>query len=110
MKRNLYGCKQGSEHGRSQDFFSGGTLFQKIFEKIFKRFSKNCKKFKQFSKIFKKISKNIQKFFKKIRKFSKIFLRKLIKCIILAWFSHNLTRHGVKFCAFGRKTQFAENF
>ena len=36
-------------HGRSQDFFRGGTLFQKIFQKILKKYAKN---------LLKKIAKN----------------------------------------------------
>ena len=45
-----------------------------------------------------------------LRKFSKYFLRKLRKCIILAYFSKKLTNHALIFCAFGRKTQIAGKF
>ena len=31
----------GLNHGRSQDFFRGGTLFQKIFQKNFQNIFKN---------------------------------------------------------------------
>ena len=70
-------------------------------------FKINLKIFQKYLKIFKKFSKQISKNF---RKFFKIFLRKLLKCIILALFSHNLTRQGVNFCGFGPKTQFVEHF
>ena len=50
------------DHGRSQDFFSGGgeTIFQKILKKIFKKFSKNIQKNSKNLKNIEKISKNIQ--------------------------------------------------
>ena len=67
------------KHGRSQDFFLGGTLFQKNFQKIFKKFSKN------------------------FRIFLKIFESKLRKCIILAYFSQNLRNHALIFCALDEK-------
>ena len=54
------------------------------------------------------------KFWENFRKFSKNFLRNLQKCIILAYFSKNLTNHSLIFCALGRKAQivgkFWENF
>ena len=57
------------DHGRSQDFFrgGGGTLIQKNFQKILKKYSKN------FQKIFPKNSKNIQKISKNIQNYSKKF-------------------------------------
>ena len=73
--------------------FSGG-IFSTIFKTIFKKFSKNFQKsFKKFSKIFKNFLKKINK-----------------KCIILADFSQNLTKHALNFCEFGRKRQFIGNF
>ena len=42
--------------------------------------------------------------------FQKTFLRKLRKCIILAYFWKYLTNHALIFCGFGRKTQFIGNF
>ena len=42
--------------------------------------------------------------------FQKISLENCEKCIILAYFSKKLTNHALIFRAFGRKTQFAENF
>ena len=70
----------------------GGTLFQKKFQSL-----------KNIQQIFKKHFKNVSKSFKNLsKKIAKI-------CIILTWFSHNLTMHGVNFCAFGRKMLFAEN-
>ena len=50
--------------GSSYIFFGGGTLFQKNFQQIFK---KNSKNFQKYSKNFQKILTNIQK------KYSKIF-------------------------------------
>ena len=55
------------KQGRSQDFFGGGTLFQKIFKKYAKKFLKN------FVKIFKKFQK--KKFSKILNKVSKKFLK-----------------------------------
>ena len=44
--------------------------------------------------------------FRKIsKKYSKIFFRKLLKCIILAYFSKMLAIHELNFCSFGPKTQ-----
>ena len=43
-------------------------------------------------------------------KFAKKFLRKLQKCIILGYFSKNLTNHALVFRAFGRKTQILGKF
>ena len=63
-------------HGRSHDIFSGEETFFQKFSKIFQNFRKT----------FKKYSKNI------FLTFLKILLRKLLKCIILAYFSHKLTR------------------
>ena len=51
--------------------------------------------------------RNLQEIFEKILK---NFVRKLLKCIILADFSQNLTNHALNFCAFGRKTEFIGNF
>ena len=45
------------------------------------------------------------KFSEHFWKFWKIFFRKLLKCIILAYFSNQLTNYALIFCAFGRKTQ-----
>ena len=57
-------------------------------------------------------SKNSKKILKKIKNFpnifQKIFLRKLLKCIILAYFSENLTNHALFFCALGRKDNVLE--
>ena len=39
-----------------------------------------------------------------LKQFSINLLRKLLKCIILAYFSKHLTNHELIFCAFGRKT------
>ena len=39
------------------------------------------------------------------RKFSKNFLRNLLKCIILAYISKDLSNHALIFCASGGKTQ-----
>ena len=55
-------------------FRGGGTLFQKIVQKIFKKIKKNFKNIQ-------KISTNIQKNFKK---FQKISFRKLLKMHFLA--------------------------
>ena len=47
-----------------------------------------------------------------LRKFSKIFknfLRKLQKCIILAYFSENLINHALNFCAFDEKRKWFGN-
>ena len=72
-------CIDPLYHERSQNFFWGGTLFQKIL----KKFSKNIQKtFKKIQKIFKntqKISKNFKKYSTDFRKFLKIFLRKMLK-------------------------------
>ena len=63
---------------------------------IFARFDK--KRYLQaiFEKVFKNITKNL--------------LIKIRKCIILAYFSKNLTNHAFNFCAFGRKTQIVGKF
>ena len=42
--------------------------------------------------------------------FTKIFLIKLLKWIILAYFSRNLTKHALNFRAFGRKAQIVGKF
>ena len=54
-----------SNHGRSQDYFSGGNTFSKKFSK---NISKNKKKFQKYSKNFKKFSKIFKNFLKKIAK------------------------------------------
>ena len=77
-------------HGRSRDFFRGGTLF----EKNFKKFSKI---FKKYSKIFKKYSKIYRKYSKKFRKFLKIFLRKLLKMPYFSIFFKKISNPCVKF-------------
>ena len=46
---------------------------------------------------------------KKVFESLKKFIRKLLKMHYFSMFSHILTRHGVNLCAFGRKTQCAEN-
>ena len=57
----LRGIASGWGHGRSQDFFyRGGTLFQKIFQKIHYKASKNLQK------IFKKIQKSFKKFLENV--------------------------------------------
>ena len=73
------------KHGRSRDFFSGwGTLFGVgLVGGPGRRIFAN---------------------------FQTDFLRKLRKCIILAYFSKNLTNHALIFRAFGQKTQFVGNF
>ena len=95
-------------HGRSQDFFrGGGTLFQKIFQKILKEFSKNVQII--FQKIFKKISKTFKNFLMKIAKmhyfrlvFSQFnqawgqFLRVWTKNAISRKFSKNFLQKIVK--------------
>ena len=108
--------------GVARIFFGGGEHFFKKFSKnipkIFKKYSKKFQRtFKEYSKniqeIFKKYSKKFQKIFqqhsKSFRKFLKIFLRKLLKTHYFSIVFSNLTMH-VNFCAFGRKTQFPENF
>ena len=53
---------------------------------------------------------------KLLRNFARIFesfqdfFRNLWKCIILAYFSKNLTNHALIFCAFGRKCKLLGNF
>ena len=44
------------------------------------------------------------------RNFVKHFLRKLRKCIILAYFSKKLSNNALKFCAFGRKCKLLGTF
>ena len=124
----------GPAHWRSQDLFWWGTLFQKNFQKICIKdsiiFQKNLKKFRKFLKIFlRKMLKmdyfrivfsqfnNARGQFLRVwtenaicRKIKKKFVRKLQKCIILAYFSKNLTNPALLFCAFGRKWQFIGNF
>ena len=43
-------------------------------------------------------------------KFFKKFLEKLLKCIILEYFSKNLANRALFFRAFGRKAQIVESF
>ena len=114
-KYNLYS-------GGSQDFFGGGTLFQKILskniQKIFTLYSKNFQiKNKQIFKNIWKILKNFQnflksftKFSKNFRKFLKIFLRKLWKMHYFSRFFTKFKKLCIDFCAFGRKSQCIGNF
>ena len=79
--------KSWLHHGRSQDFFRGGTLFQKNFQKIFKQF---CKKF----------AKNIQKiqrFFKKISKIFNKFLLKMLTIDFLSIFFKKFNKPSIQF-------------
>ena len=50
------------------------------------------------------------KFLGNVEKFAKNLLRKLQKCIILAYLSKNLTNHALIFRAFGRKYKVLRNF
>ena len=66
------------------------------------------------ARIFRKFSKNVLRKFRKMHYFRirnfKISQENREKCIILAYFSKNLTNHALIFGAFGRKTQFVGNF
>ena len=61
-----------------------------------------------------KYSKNFQKYSKKFQgifeNFLKISSENCKKCIILAYFSKNLTNHALIFCALGPKRQFTGHF
>ena len=81
-----------SAHGRSQNYLGGWG----VFKKIFKKYSKN-------------LFQKILTIFKKFQKFSNIFRRKLLKCLMLAYFSKNWTNPAFQFCAFRRKTLFSGN-
>ena len=50
------------------------------------------------------------KFLRKLSKSFKNYLKNMLKCIILAYFSKDLTNHSLTFCAFGRKTQILGTF
>ena len=80
------------------------AYFSKKFNKLSISFLSGWTKNAICRKFFRKFSKRLQQ----------NFLRKLRKCIILAYFSENLTNHALIFRAFGRKTQidrkFWENF
>ena len=98
-----------SKHGRSQDFFRG--------EHFFKKFQKILKNIKKISKIFKKINKPSIQFMRVWTKnaICRKFLRKFSqenceKCIILAYFSKELTNHAFDFGPVRQKTQFIGNF
>ena len=77
---------------------------------FYKRFNKPCV---DFLRVWTK-NKSYWKIWEKFRNFSKNLLRKMRKCIILAYFSKNLTNYALIFRAFGRKTQIVgkcwENF
>ena len=85
------------------------------FEKNFLRKLRNtdyfCIFFKKFNKpwvyFWRVWTKNLiyWKFWENFRNFRKIFVRKLRKCMILAYFSTDLTNFAVIFRAFGRKSK-----
>ena len=97
-------------------------IFRK-FSKILKNFIRKLLKMHYFNIFFKKFNKpcvNLLcvwtkktmywKFWENFRKFWKSFFGKLIKCIILAYFSKSLTNHVLIFWAFGRKNNLQKIF
>ena len=69
------------------------------FSKILKKFHQKLRKMNYFRTFFTKFKKPCVNFLrvwtKNFRNFEKIFLRKLRKCVILAYFSNNLTNHAL---------------
>ena len=88
-----------------------------------KNFFKKLGEMHYFSILFKKFNKTCVSFLarlgekhwvldilRNLLKFSNVFLRKLQRCIILLYFSKNLTKNALRLFEFGRKTQVIENF
>ena len=83
-----------------------------------KNFFKKLGEMHYFSILFKKFNKTCVSFLarlgekhwvldilRNLLKFSNVFLRKLQRCIILLYFSKNLTKNALRLFEFGRKTQ-----
>ena len=110
--------------GVARIFSGGGTLFQKFSKKISKNFLKTIAKNALFSHIFQKHlaihtlnfctfwpkTQFVGDFWENFRKFWKDFFRKLLKCIILAYFSNKLTNYALILCEFGRKAPMVGKF